>query len=82
MVSPNGLAVVYVGRPTKWGNPFEIEKGFTREQTMKTYSNKVNLWNMGMKIAIKQQLKGNNLACWCKPSEPYHADILLKIANS
>ena len=24
LVSPNGLPVVYVGRPTKWGNPFKI----------------------------------------------------------
>lgn len=22
-VSPNGLPIVYVGRPTKWGNPFK-----------------------------------------------------------
>ena len=25
-VSPNGLPIVYVGRPSKWGNPFMIEK--------------------------------------------------------
>lgn len=23
-VSPNGLPIVYVGRPTKWGNPFRV----------------------------------------------------------
>lgn len=23
-VSPNGYPVVYVGRPTKWGNPFKV----------------------------------------------------------
>jgi len=23
-VSPNGLPIVYVGRPTKWGNPFKV----------------------------------------------------------
>jgi len=26
-------------------------------------------------------LKGKNLACWCKPGEPCHADVLLEIAN-
>ncbi len=28
-VSPNGLPIVYVGRPGKWGNPFKVtgEKG-------------------------------------------------------
>lgn len=24
-VSPNGLPIVYVGRPTKWGNPFKLQ---------------------------------------------------------
>lgn len=27
-------------------------------------------------------LRGKNLACWCKPGEPCHADILLKLANA
>jgi hypothetical protein len=26
-------------------------------------------------------LGGRNLACWCKPGEPCHADVLLKLAN-
>jgi hypothetical protein len=33
---------------------------------------------------IKDQLpslKGKNLACWCKPGEPCHADVLLELAN-
>ena len=30
---------------------------------------------------IKAQLAGRNLACWCPPAAPCHADILLKIAN-
>ena len=28
------------------------------------------------------ELRGKDLACWCKPGQPCHADILLKIANS
>ena len=27
------------------------------------------------------QLRGNNLACWCKPDEACHADVLLDLAN-
>ncbi len=27
------------------------------------------------------ELKGKNLACWCKPGEPCHADVLLEMAN-
>jgi hypothetical protein len=27
------------------------------------------------------QLRGKNLACWCKPGAPCHADVLLELAN-
>jgi hypothetical protein len=27
------------------------------------------------------ELRGKNLACWCKPGTPCHADTLLEIAN-
>lgn len=26
-------------------------------------------------------LRGKNLACWCKPGDPCHADVLLELAN-
>lgn len=31
---------------------------------------------------IRAELKGHNLACWCKPGTPCHADILVELANS
>lgn len=27
------------------------------------------------------ELRGKNLACWCQPDEPCHADVLLELAN-
>lgn len=27
-------------------------------------------------------LRGKNLACWCKPGTPCHADVLLELANA
>lgn len=27
------------------------------------------------------ELRGKNLACWCKPGMPCHADVLLELAN-
>lgn len=30
---------------------------------------------------IRAGLAGKNLACWCKPSESCHADVLLELAN-
>jgi hypothetical protein len=32
-------------------------------------------------IARLPELRGKNLACWCKPGEPCHADVLLELAN-
>jgi hypothetical protein len=29
----------------------------------------------------RQDLRGFNLACWCKPTEACHADVLLEVAN-
>lgn len=31
---------------------------------------------------IRAHLRGKNLACWCPPGCPCHADVLLEIANS
>jgi hypothetical protein len=28
------------------------------------------------------ELQGKNLACWCRPGDPCHADILLRLASS
>lgn len=28
-----------------------------------------------------EELRGKDLACWCKPSESCHADVLLELAN-
>ena len=31
--------------------------------------------------SIRKYLAGKNLACWCKPDDPCHADVLLEISN-
>jgi hypothetical protein len=28
------------------------------------------------------ELRGQDLACWCKPGQPCHADVLLELANA
>lgn len=30
---------------------------------------------------VREQLRGKNLACFCAPGSPCHADVLLDIAN-
>lgn len=86
---------VYVGRPTKWGNPFRegetminpifdsgILHGMIRDkkQVVRDYIDWLKLH--GRERKAKKELKGKNLACWCSLYTPCHADILLKIANS
>jgi hypothetical protein len=34
-----------------------------------------------MVIEEIEELRGRNLACWCAPGSPCHAEILLEMAN-
>ena len=75
--SPNGLPVVYVGRPSKWGNPFH-DNYHTQDYLIRQY----RMWvtsRLYDDAHFLDPLKGKNLACWCSLSEPCHADVLLKI---
>ena len=69
---------VYVGRPTKWGNPFEMGKHGTREEVVAKY--KAWITNQPELMAALHELKGKDLICWCAP-EACHADVLLALAN-
>ena len=80
MVNPNGLPIVYVSRPSKWGNPYRIGADGDRDQVLKKYREYLAA-NPSLVEDAKKELRGKNLACWCKPSEDCHADILLEIAN-
>lgn len=33
------------------------------------------------RAAIRAELAGHNLACWCRPGTPCHADVLIELAN-
>ena len=71
---------VYVGRPSKWGNPFGITADRPRERAVHLFRSYVyDNWNF--QDEIRKHLRGKNLSCWCKPSQVCHADVLLEIAN-
>ncbi len=38
--------------------------------------------NGNLREQVPAQLRGRDLACWCRPGEPCHADVLLEIANA
>lgn len=74
---------VYVGRPTKWGNPYPADLfGGSREKVVSQFwkylhhENGAELMN-----AIRAELRGKDLACWCPLDRPCHADVLLELAN-
>ena len=69
---------VYIGRPSKWGNPFNIGKDGNREEVIKKYK-KYLIGNKKL-IDSLSELRGKTLGCWCKPLA-CHGDVLLKYAN-
>lgn len=74
---------VYVGRPTKWGNPYMMHGPIDRATVVDLYKKWTEWVQEGRNIAedARRELRGKNLVCWCKPGDPCHADVLLRIAN-
>jgi hypothetical protein len=73
--------VVLVGRGTKWGNPFRVGVTSTGEEVVAKHRAWV-LERPELITAIKAELRGWDLMCWCELGAPCHADTLLEIANS
>lgn len=85
---PNTLKV---DRSTKWGNPWRVgawsstfQRTMTAEDSVARFrevlTHMVGGWPMMRRREISE-LRGKNLACWCKLGAPCHADVLLEIAN-
>lgn len=70
---------VYVGRPSRWGNPYKHSKTKTREQAIHEFQVYAELKDFYEKDWLKP-LRGKDLVCWCSPLT-CHADILLRMAN-
>jgi len=70
---------VYIGRPTKWGNPFAIGKDGSRAEVIAKYRTYLRQ-NPELIIEVKRELAGKDLICFCSPL-PCHGDVLLEIAN-
>jgi hypothetical protein len=71
---------VYIGRPSKWGNPFVIGKDGDRDEVISKYRE----WLLSQpdKVAmVKHELAGKDVVCFCAPKS-CHGDVLIEIANS
>jgi hypothetical protein len=83
-------SAVYVGRPTRWGNPFPASY-FGPAEAVRLYrewlagADHLGYTDAGQRrhraLDGLSNLTGHNLACWCPPDRPCHADVLLALAN-
>lgn len=69
---------IYIGRGSKWGNPFEIGKDGTREEVIEKY--RLYILNKPELLNSLPELKGKTLGCFCKP-KPCHGDVLIELLN-
>lgn len=65
---------VYIGRPSKWGNPFVMSEYGSREAVVRAY--RQYLWNNKTLMAQLHELRGKDLVCYCAPRS-CHGDVLL-----
>lgn len=67
---------VYIGRPSKWGNPFPLTDETGRAKVIQQYEEYVR--NNPNLMRALPELEGKVLGCWCKP-KPCHGDVLVKL---
>lgn len=84
---------VYVGRPSKWGNPFKVgaQNPFGTITADLRHSASIYLGfapqNERLIAAAQAELRGKDLVCWCPLVDefgyrfPCHADVLMELAN-
>ncbi len=87
---------VKVDRTTRWGNPFTPDQCGSAENAVACHRAWVLRDEAELAARacaappektppaieeIRRELRGKNLACWCAPGAPCHADWLLTLAN-
>lgn len=104
--APEGA--VYVGRGTRWGNPYKVTKDGSTHAVIDSRTGGIiygsrdevdarrvavdwyRAWfasKPGLHAAVRRQLAGRDLMCWCPTPEVddpdhCHAVVLLELANS
>jgi len=69
---------IYIGRPSKWGNPFRIGKDGNRKEVLQKYQDWIGEQHELLKDL--HELKGKTLGCHCAPKH-CHGNILAKLAD-
>lgn len=68
---------VYIGRGSKWGNPYIIGRDGTREEVIVKYRNYIIMRRKDL-LNDLEELKGKRLGCWCAP-KVCHGDVLVAL---
>lgn len=76
---------IYIGRPSKWGNPYSHKQGTQAQFVVPTVEEAIRKYEWWLKqqpdlMDSLRELKGKVLACWCKPG-PCHGDVLARLAD-
>jgi uncharacterized secreted protein with C-terminal beta-propeller domain len=71
---------VYVGRPSKWGNPFAMVSESCRDAVCDRYDRYLatRLINGAITEQDFREFDGKNLLCWCAPKR-CHGDTILRL---
>ena len=70
---------VYIGRNSKWGNPFKIGIDGTREDVIEQYRDWIQ--TQSHLLNSLDELRGKTLGCFCSP-QACHGDILVELLNN
>jgi hypothetical protein len=68
---------VRIDRRTKWGNPFSLKKGYTRDEACDMYESYFKKCETSGDLDINELKDAKRLACWCFPAR-CHGDYLKK----
>jgi hypothetical protein len=77
-VKRSGLDTIYIGRGSKWGNPFKVPQDGTRQEVIHKYTE--YLLEREDLLEALPELENKFLECFCAPL-PCHGDILIDLAN-
>lgn len=69
---------IYIGRPSKWGNPFRLDDEDARGSTLESYRNWVT--SQPHLMEALGELDGKVLGCWCAPRS-CHGDVLAELVS-
>lgn len=80
---------VYVGRPSRWGNPTRVgdldpDPNHGDERMTAKTATEYFAWIASISPNAErwaEPLRGHDLVCWCPLDQPCHADVLLELAN-